>query len=221
MRELLEAGEFVVLERERILEIIRELEFAESRYVDADSVKRTGKLYGVHFIIEAAYFPPAQGGAAAGEAERIWPSHPAREVRTDHSAVYLDVFDVETGQVRAVCFGSDRNPAVAARNAVDELVSKLASATPPIAVQEVGDANHILINIGAEDNVKAGDKFQVVRPTPPPENSVSVPEGPTTIEVWKVDPLTSLGRLLFGGSVSVGDHAARVERPAMGKRSSG
>ena len=132
MRELLEAGEFVVLERERILEIIRELEFAESRYVDADSVKRTGKLYGVHFIIEAAYFPPAD--AAAGEGAYL-AEPPCREVRTDHSAVYLDVFDVEASPWFA---GSDRiQPSLLA--AVDELVSKLASATPPIAVQEVGE----------------------------------------------------------------------------------
>jgi hypothetical protein len=221
MRELAESGQFVVAERERVLELIRELEFVETRYVDPGTPPKTGRIVGVHYIIEAAFLPPESGGTASANAEgdkHSLPGSPPRNTGAQ-SSVYLDVYDVETGQVACVCFGSDLNPAIAARKAVDDLLDRLRGAAPPIKVSAVTAQGDVQLDIGSADRVHEGDVFTLKENRPPSSNGLGRASQPTTIEIWRVDPLSCLGRVLGAGKpAKVGDRVVRME--AGPKRSS-
>ncbi len=52
--KLMESGSFVVVERERILDIIRELNFNQTRYVNPATAVEPGQLMGVQYLIEAS-----------------------------------------------------------------------------------------------------------------------------------------------------------------------
>ena len=51
---LLETDAFTVVERARVLEILREINFGKTRYVDPDSAPDEGKMLGVRYIIEGS-----------------------------------------------------------------------------------------------------------------------------------------------------------------------
>lgn len=53
-KKLMESESFVVVERERILDVIRELNFNRTHYVNPATATDTGQLMGVQFLIEAS-----------------------------------------------------------------------------------------------------------------------------------------------------------------------
>lgn len=192
MRELVNSNEVIVVERERILEILREQQFWNTKHVHQETAPKTGRLIGVHYIIEGAFFPRGSGPAA----ESVWAELDeitiGRSRRVDASrmaAMYLSVYDTETGVVTAVAYGADENHAVAVRNAVDDLLDKLADMPVPIRVVSFDEEGNAYLDIGAKAGVKEGDEF--------------VGRSPTGDEVrlaaWKVDPLTCLVKFLEGG----------------------
>lgn len=53
-RELLETGMFVVVERDRILDILREIQFGETRYVNPDTSPEIGEVMSVQYLVEGS-----------------------------------------------------------------------------------------------------------------------------------------------------------------------
>lgn len=217
MRELVESEACVVVERERILEIVRELEFGRTEYIAPDGAPELGHLMGVHFILEGAYLPPDRGDDVAAQAEmqRAWPLVDLGNAPNGQSAIYLNLFDVETGQIKAVSFGADANPALAVYKAVEDLLAELGDTAPPIkvgmAVWQSG-TRIVMLDIGSEDGVKSGDIFKIVA-APSRRAEVEDPAKPLGIlEVLRVDPLHCLGKIMRGGErITKGDVAQRTE----------
>jgi hypothetical protein len=53
-KELLESKAFVVVERNRIMEILREINFGKTKFVDPETSPQEGQLWAVHYIIEGS-----------------------------------------------------------------------------------------------------------------------------------------------------------------------
>ena len=53
-RELLESESFVLVERERILDILREQKFGETRYVNPETNPEIGEIMGVQYLLEGS-----------------------------------------------------------------------------------------------------------------------------------------------------------------------
>ena len=53
-RELLETGAFVVVERDRILDILREIQFGQSDYVNRDTSPEVGEIMSVQYLLEGS-----------------------------------------------------------------------------------------------------------------------------------------------------------------------
>jgi hypothetical protein len=163
VRELLGTQEFIVLERERIVEIAREIALAKTAAVNPDTVVRPGRLIGVHYIVEGSYF--AAGGLPADDPALadVRKDLAKRRLKLDPSqasVLYLTVYKVETGEVKAVACGADLKPMVAAKKAVEDLVDQLANIVEPVKVVGVNaDRGLALLDIGSEDGTKAGDVF--------------------------------------------------------------
>ena len=51
---LVKSEDFTVLERERILEVLREINFGKSKYVDPESAGEEGNLLAVRYLIEGS-----------------------------------------------------------------------------------------------------------------------------------------------------------------------
>jgi hypothetical protein len=191
-RELLATGEFIVLERERIIEIMRELAFAKTGAVNPDAAPRPGRILGVHFIIEGSFFGtgglPPDDPALEGVKNEI----KKRRLNIDPRAacvMYLTIYKVETGEVKAVACGADLQPLVAVKKAVEDLVDQLADVVEPIKLSQVNPrTGQALIDIGAEGGAKAGDQFTLAPPAPPaPAGATGAAgaTGPTAAEAPK------------------------------------
>ncbi|MGB2998059.1 MAG: CsgG/HfaB family protein [Phycisphaerae bacterium] len=162
-RALLQTREFVVVERERILEIARELALAKTQAVDPKTAPRPGHLIGVHYIIEGAYFP---AGALPRDDPALAPVQ--REIRkrrlaidpTTAAVMYLTVYRVETGEIKAVACGADLQPLVAIERAVEDLLDQMRDVVEPIRVTSVNPQTGMaILDIGSDSGVKPGDAF--------------------------------------------------------------
>ena len=163
MRELLEGREFLLIERERILEIIRELDFGKTKATDPKTTPRPGRLIGVHYIIEGNFYPV--GGLPRDDPalDAVKAHARRRRIRIDptRSAVmYLTIYKVETGEVKAVACGAALQPLVAVKRAAEDLVDQLADIIEPIKVVSVDSASGTaILDIGSEDGAKPGSEF--------------------------------------------------------------
>lgn len=206
-RELLDTREFVVVERERILEIARELALAKTQAANPDTVARPGRLIGVHYIVEGSYWAagglpaadPALDGVRREIARRRLPVDPSQAC-----VMYLTITKVETGEVKAVACGADLRPLVAVKKAVEDLVDQLADIVEPIKVARVNPETGLaLLDIGAGDGTKAGDVFTLAAAEP------------VKAEVVEVQPLSCVVKLPPGAAASVkeGQEARRATPP--------
>ena len=121
---LVEAGCFTVVERDEINEIVREIDFGESRYVSEERAAGIGNLYGVRYIITGA--PDVATGAFenTGVGPDNWVSHVGfpEDRRADFPAVFrLRMYEVESGRIWAVGEGYAWDHDEALRNAVTAL----------------------------------------------------------------------------------------------------
>jgi len=215
MRELVRSRDFVLVERERILEVIRELDFGQTKYVDQKTKPKLGQIIGVHYILEAAFFPAGSGPAASSIWAEMAKSAAKRRGGIDparNATVYISAYDVETGQVVAVAFGAGRNDAVAAKKAVEDLISEFADVEVPIRVMRVDENSNPIIDIGSQEGVKKGDKFVI-----------DSKGGEVLASVEKVELLSSTVTIVSGSGKDVksGDLARRqvketkpAEKPA-------
>jgi len=163
MRELLETREFVVVERERIMEILRELAFTKTQAVNPDTAPRPGRLIGVHYIVEGSFFGtgglPPNDAALDGVKREIAKRQLAIDPR-QACVMYLTVYKVETGEVKAMAIGADLQPLVAVKKAVEDLVDQLGEIVEPIKISQVNpQTGQALLDIGTEGGAKPGDVF--------------------------------------------------------------
>jgi len=163
MRELLETREFVVVERERIMEILRELAFTKTQAVNPDTAPRPGRLIGVHYIVEGSFFAagglPPNDVALDGVKREIAKRQLAIDPR-QACVMYLTVYKVETGEVKAMAIGADLQPLVAVKKAVEDLVDQLGEIVEPIKISQVNpQTGQALLDIGTEGGAKPGDLF--------------------------------------------------------------
>lgn len=163
MRELLQGREFLLVERERILEIIRELDFAKTKATDPKTTPKPGRLIGVHYIIEGNFYPvgglprddPALDAVKAEVRRRRLRIDPTRS-----AVMYLTIYKVETGEVKAVACGAALQPLVAVKRAAEDLIDQLADIIEPIKVASVDSASGTaILDIGSEDGAKPGSEF--------------------------------------------------------------
>jgi len=213
VRELIDSREFVVVERERILEIARELALTKTQAVDLKTAPRSGRLIGVHYIIEGSYFPagglPPDDPALAPVRREIT----KRGLAIDPAAasvLYLTVYKVETGEVKAVACGADLRPLVAVRRAAEDLIDQMRDVVEPIRVAGVNPETGLArLDIGSDSGVKPGDLFVLAT------SSTASPQEGLKAEVVEVDNLSSVVK------VAEGDKAALKEgleaRPAAAK----
>jgi hypothetical protein len=204
-RELLLTGEFIVLERERIIEIMREVAFGKTGAVNAETAPRPGRIIGVHYIIEGSFFGtgglPPDDPALEGVKNEI----KKRRLNIDPRAacvMYLTIYKVETGEVKAVACGADLQPLVAVKKAVEDLVDQLADVVEPIKLSQVNaNTGQALIDIGSDGGAKPGDQYTLTPPAPPgPAGApgaagATAPETPkpaATAKVLQTWPLYSL-----------------------------
>ena len=195
MRELVKSREFLLVERERIFEVIRELDFGETKYVDKQSKPKLGQLIGVHYILEAAFFPAGSPAAA----DSIWAemTNSARRRRggidpARNATVYVSAYDVQTGHVVAVAFGAGANDAFATRSAVQDLIDQFADVEVPIRVMRLDKDGRIVLDIGASEGVKPGDKFEV-----------TASDGTATVKVASTKPLSSTATVVSDKPVTI------------------
>ena len=174
VRELLQDREFIVVERERILEIIRELDFAKTKATDPKTTPKPGRLIGVHYIIEGNFYPvgglpqddPALDAVKAEARRRRLRIDPTRS-----AVMYLTVYKVETGEVKAVACGAALQPLVAVKRAAEDLIDQLADIVEPIKVASVDSASGTaILDVGSEDGAKAGSEFTL---GPSPDKGVA------------------------------------------------
>lgn len=205
-RELLATGEFIVVERERILEIARELALAKTQAVDPNTTPRPGRLIGVHYIIEAAYYPagglPADDPALIPVKREIQRRRLAFDPR-NACVMYLTVYKVETGEVKAVACGADLQPLKAVQRAVEDLVDQLGEIVEPIKVAKVNpETGMAFLDVGSSAGVKAGDVFTLGPAGPPGEPAAATPP-PIKVQVFQVTDLYSLIKVTGGEKSAV------------------
>lgn len=124
---LIDSEVFTVIERENINDIIRELDFGESRYVNKNSRADIGYLHGVRYIIDGA---PAINAEAMRSPSVItpdnWVGHVGfpEESRNDLPVVFrLRMYSVETGQIVGIGEGFGRDTQEALVNSVTALTN--------------------------------------------------------------------------------------------------
>jgi hypothetical protein len=136
---------FIIVERENVNAILRELEFQESKWVDKDKAAKAGEMLGAQLIV---------AGALGNNDDKV----------TQAAAplcLYLRVYDVATSRVLAStrAIGRDR------QDVVDRGVQQTIDQSIPMpwtgrVAQVAGDK--IYINAGLDVGVKVGDKFRII-----------------------------------------------------------
>lgn len=198
-KELVQSGQVIVLERERILEIIRELSMGETRFADKEKAPRIGHLIGVHYILEGSYWPV--GGLPADDPQFDDARKRAARQGFDPNAVavmYLTCYKVETGEVKAVATGADIQPLIAVRKAVDDLLDQMAEVTVPIKVAQVdAETGMAVLDTGSEAGTKAGDQFRLAK------EGEKAAENAPVVQAVEVGPLSSTVKVASGGAEAI------------------
>ena len=211
-RELVATRQFVVIERERILEIARELALAKTAAVNPETAPRPGMLIGVHYIVEGSYFGagalPPDDPALAGVRHEIQ----RRRLNLDPAAasvMYLTVYKVETGETAAVAVGADLEPLVAVRRAVEDLQDQMREVVEPIRVVRVDkETGMAVLDIGSSDGIAPGSQFTLQ--TTPEEGK---PAQTVTVQAEKVDLLSTTVKVPDEAKSSVAEGATATRAP--------
>jgi hypothetical protein len=211
-RSLVNSGRLIVVERERILEIARELTAAESEMIEPVTAPKKGRLYGVHYILEATFYAPGTDGAVqtaqsipriASRAATV--PGPSGQKNVDKLSVLLiKAYDVETGQIIASVVGANENPALASQDAVRQLLQSFAMKKDIRVVSFDAKGNPVL-DRGSVSGIRVGDRF-----------TASLPSGQRAeLEAWQVDPLSSVVKVLVGEpkEVQIGQVAMLQPKP--------
>lgn len=244
---LVKSEAFNVVERERILEILREINFGKTKYVDPAGAAEEGQIIAVRYLIEGSLGlnedktlkdniekePTYKDGISArpglwdnvfnpGKINREKMLSAMRKVEDERAknrarrefniACYLSVYDVRTGAVRTTVMGLGTNGLEAIEDAVEELIDELSTAESEVLVAAVS-GEKIFLDIGANGNIKAGARFQVVHQG----NAIRSRDGDIIgyeesevgeIEVTDIQPMLSVARIVTkAGDIARGDLA--------------
>ena len=128
---------------------------------------------------------------------------------------YLSAYDVHTGEVTATVMGIGTNGLEAINDAVEELIDALAAADSGLYVAAV-EGDKVFLDLGANGNIKAGDRYQLVHLGEPIRDRSGQVIGHketevAEVEVTEIQPLLSVAKIVTkAGEISRGDAA----RPA-------
>jgi hypothetical protein len=116
--------------------------------------------------------------------------------------MYLTIYKVQTGEVKAVACGADLQPMVAVKKAVEDLVDQLGEIVEPVKVARVNPETGVaVLDIGSDSGVKPGDQF-VVGPAEAPS---------AKLEVMVAAGLSSTAKVAEGEKAAVKE--GQVARP--------
>jgi len=144
INELHKTGRFDIVERKNIEDVLKEMKFGETRWVEKTSAAKAGEVLGAQCIVMASL-----------------------GVRTDAAgsvAAFLRMVDVATSRVTASVMGAGPDCQSALASAVSELV-KASAPSPWVArIVKLGERDgkkEIVIDSGTDLGVKADDVFAV------------------------------------------------------------
>lgn len=186
---LVNSDAFTLVERERILEILREINFGKTKYVSPETAQSEGQLYCVRYLLEGSVGlnedKTLKDTLDAKEDYRDAPDnifgknrrnnqqralalrqlHQRRSQRLAQrkfrAACYLSAYEVRTGQVKVSVMGLGTNGLEAINDAVEELIEELADKDDGLRVAAVNE-NTVYLDIGSKGGIKVGETFQVV-----------------------------------------------------------
>lgn len=183
-KELVDSKAFVVVERNRIVEILREINFGKTKFVDPETSPHEGQIWAVRYIIEG-YMGANEDRTLKGNIEKEktykdfeeYPGHfynlhnqkRKREweqrwrVCTGRTACYLNVYDVYTSEVITVVMGLGSNGLEAIQDAVEELLYELANKDEGVRVAYASDNGKVYLDVGKYGDIKVGQVYQVTR----------------------------------------------------------
>lgn len=188
--ELSKTGQFIVIERQALGDIVKEQELGQSGLIRGETAARTGQILGAQIVVRGAVteFEERAGGGGAGIR---FPGFGAEgSVTTGHVALDIRLIDASTSQVIAshnaarsvpaagggigaragnVTFGGDayfQTPiGQATRAAMDDalrfiMATAFKAVIPSFSIVKV-DGGMAYINAGVSSNVRVGDVYMV------------------------------------------------------------
>jgi len=188
--ELAKTGQFIVVERQALGDIVKEQELGQSGLIRGETAARTGQVLGAQIVVRGTvteFEEQASGGGADISTQRL---NIGGKMQNAHVALDIRLIDTSTGQVIAsqnvakvvpsggggvgarigtVAFGGDvffQTPIGKATRAAmqDALQFIMATAfkavTPSFSIVKV-DGGMAYINAGTISNVRVGDVFMV------------------------------------------------------------
>lgn len=188
--ELSKTGQFIVVERQALGDIVREQELGQSGLIRGETAARTGQIMGAQIMVRGAVTEFEEQASGGGAGIRLPGFGAEGTVQNAHVALDIRLIDTSTGQVIAshnaarsapaagggigarvgnVTFGGDaffQTPLGQATRAAmqDALQFIMATAfkavTPSFSIVKV-EGGAAFINAGANSNVRVGDVFMV------------------------------------------------------------
>jgi len=140
--ELHNTGRFDIVERKNIEDVLKELKFGETRWVDKSNAAKAGDVLGAQCIVMASAGKDDAGNTAA----------------------FIRMVDVSTSRITAAVAGIGADAPQAIGAAVAELIKKT-EPTPWVAriakITEAGNKKELVIDSGKDLGVEPGDVFAV------------------------------------------------------------
>ena len=117
---------FTIIERESINDIMREIEFGQSKWADKNNSAAIGNLQGVHYIVKGGIEINSQALISEPVNSDNWVGHVGfpQDGRNDLPFIFrLRMYHVETGIIVAIGDGYGNTTNEAIKNAVDAMTS--------------------------------------------------------------------------------------------------
>lgn len=139
-------GMFEVIERDEINELIREINFQNSKWVKKENINTLGNIFGVQYIVTGDILR-----SKAGE-----------KIGKDYYALALRMYNVNTGEIVSSSVANAPYLRGAADKAVKDLAAQIKSKAWTCRVIGISDAG-IHINAGLKDDLEKREIFYIVR----------------------------------------------------------
>lgn len=144
IQALAETGQFILIEREDINSLLREVSFGESRWVDKKKSAKVGKVLGAQIIVTGAL-----GLNMNPETKRY-----------QRLELLLRMYDVETSRIVGTAKTTGRTEDQVIERAVLEIVAVMDRVPWVGKIASVSGKKYYL-NAGRADNIAVGNRFQI------------------------------------------------------------
>lgn len=188
--ELSKTGQFIVVERQALGDIVKEQELGQSGLIRGETAAKTGQVLGAQIVVRGAITEFEESASGGGAGIQLPGFGVGGRVNNAHVALDIRLIDTSTGQVIAshnaaksvpaaggglgarigsVAFGGDaffQTPiGQATRAAIQDAlqfitVTAFRVATPSFSIVKV-EGGTAYINAGVSANVKVGDVFMI------------------------------------------------------------